>query len=521
MAEKTLKTRFKLRYDTLANWTKNNPVLLAGEVAIATIPTAAPASKQLPPVMIKVGDGASKFSELEWMSALAADVYPWAKAASKPSYDYSEISNAPTIPTVGNGKITIKQNNKEVGSFTVNQTDGTTISLTDTNTDTNTQYQLVLSGHTLKLQSKEKGAAAWSDVSGQSFTLPDNNTTYAFAEGTTNGAFSVTPSGGSAQSVKVHGLGNAAYKGVASSVTEAGTDLPSSAAVHSYVVNAINAVKQFQYEVVSTLPTASASTMGKIYLVAHAHGTQDGYDEFITLESGTATKTYSWEKIGNTDIDLTNYVKTLSGTANSGVVTNITKSGNTLTVTSKSLATSAPSASGSTLSFIDSVSQAADGKITATKKNISDVTDSAHGLMTAAMKKKLDSIAEGANAYELPIASSDAIGGVKPGTTSGKTYGVAVADDGSMTVTVPWTDNNTTYSAGIHISIDANHKISAAWPTSSDSGYAGINKTGTVTNVSTTANNGLKVTNGSTTPVVDIDDSVVFILDGGSSTAQV
>ena len=55
MAEKTLKTRFKLRYDTLANWVKNDPVLLAGEVAIATIPTAAPANKQLPPVMIDKG----------------------------------------------------------------------------------------------------------------------------------------------------------------------------------------------------------------------------------------------------------------------------------------------------------------------------------------------------------------------------------------------------------------------------------------------------------------------------------
>lgn len=44
------------------------------------------------------------------------------------------------------------------------------------------------------------------------FTMPsDNNTTYTFAEGTTNGTFSVTPSGGSSQSVAIHGLGSAAY----------------------------------------------------------------------------------------------------------------------------------------------------------------------------------------------------------------------------------------------------------------------------------------------------------------------
>lgn len=208
MAEKILKTRIQLRYDTLANWTTNNPVLKAGEIAIATIPTAAPANKQLPPVMFKVGNGTSKFNELDWASGLAADVYDWAKAATKPSYSYDEISGKPTIPTVGNGKITINQGGVKKGEFTVNQSTDTTINLTDIDTDT--QYQLALSGHTLKLQSKAKGATAWTDE--QTLTLPDNNTTYAFAEGTTNGAFSVTPSGSTtATSVKVHGLKSAAY----------------------------------------------------------------------------------------------------------------------------------------------------------------------------------------------------------------------------------------------------------------------------------------------------------------------
>lgn len=50
-------------------------------------------------------------------------------------------------------------------------------------------------------------------VNTKTITLPsDNNTTYTFAEGSTNGTFSVTPSGGSAQSVLIHGLGTAAYK---------------------------------------------------------------------------------------------------------------------------------------------------------------------------------------------------------------------------------------------------------------------------------------------------------------------
>jgi len=40
----------------------------------------------------------------------------------------------------------------------------------------------------------------------------DENTTYTFAEGSVNGKFSVTPSGGSAQSVPIHGLSDLAYK---------------------------------------------------------------------------------------------------------------------------------------------------------------------------------------------------------------------------------------------------------------------------------------------------------------------
>lgn len=43
------------------------------------------------------------------------------------------------------------------------------------------------------------------------WTDTDTNTTYTFASGTTNGAFQVTPSGSSAISVSIYGLGSAAY----------------------------------------------------------------------------------------------------------------------------------------------------------------------------------------------------------------------------------------------------------------------------------------------------------------------
>lgn len=53
----------------------------------------------------------------------------WAKAATKPSYNYSEINNTPTIPTVNNSTITIKQGEETKGTFTLNQTEDKTIEL--------------------------------------------------------------------------------------------------------------------------------------------------------------------------------------------------------------------------------------------------------------------------------------------------------------------------------------------------------------------------------------------------------
>ena len=50
------------------------------------------------------------------------------------SGSYNDLSNKPTIPTVGNGTITIKQAGTSKGTFTMNQSGNTTIELTDNNT---------------------------------------------------------------------------------------------------------------------------------------------------------------------------------------------------------------------------------------------------------------------------------------------------------------------------------------------------------------------------------------------------
>lgn len=93
MAEKILNTRIQLKYDTYANWKSVNPVLKAGEMALATIQSNADDIHSAPTVLIKVGDGTNKYNDLPWASAKAADVYSWAKTATKPEYEASEIKN--------------------------------------------------------------------------------------------------------------------------------------------------------------------------------------------------------------------------------------------------------------------------------------------------------------------------------------------------------------------------------------------------------------------------------------------
>ena len=170
MANTTLNTRIQLKYDTYANWTTNNPVLLSGEIAVVVVPASAGAVPNEPTVLFKVGDGSAKFNALQWVAAPAADVYSWAKASTKPTYTADEIEG---LEEYISGQIQ----------------------------DTDTQYQIIASGtNGIQLQSRPKTGGAWSNV-GSPITI-----TYTLETGTTNGTVSFNGT-----EVAVKGLGSAAY----------------------------------------------------------------------------------------------------------------------------------------------------------------------------------------------------------------------------------------------------------------------------------------------------------------------
>lgn len=84
-------------------------------------------------------------------------------------------------------------------------------------------------------------------------------------------------------------------------------------ATKKYVDDAIGNITEFDFQIVTTLPTTGVK--GVIYLIAHNHGTSDGYDEYIWV-------TDKFEKIGNTDINLSGYVTGTNLTAEKLVLGN-------------------------------------------------------------------------------------------------------------------------------------------------------------------------------------------------------
>ena len=70
-----LNVRFLLRHDSYENWTNINPYLEIGEIAIAYLSKIEDPSMET--VLIKTGPG--NYNDLPYVSALAADVFSWAK----------------------------------------------------------------------------------------------------------------------------------------------------------------------------------------------------------------------------------------------------------------------------------------------------------------------------------------------------------------------------------------------------------------------------------------------------------
>lgn len=174
-------------------------------------------------------------------------------------------------------------------------------------------------------------------------------------------------------------------------------------------------------EVVTALPTTNIKK--HIYLIRDASGvSQNQYEEYIYTGDTSATYDASkWEKLGDfrATVDLADYAKK----SEAATELQITSHGTQVNFT---------------LLDIDG------GEISDTV--LTQATSTQAGVMAASDKKKLDGIADNANNYSLPTASSTIKGGITLGyPQSGKNYPVVLDSNGKAYVNVPWTDTNTTY----------------------------------------------------------------------------
>lgn len=174
-------------------------------------------------------------------------------------------------------------------------------------------------------------------------------------------------------------------------------------------------------EVVTALPTTNIKK--HIYLIKDPKGVaQNLYEEYIYTGDTSATYDASkWEKLGDfrAIVDLADYAKKSEAMYSASVYHNV--------------------------SYIHLEFDDINEDSLATF-DLKAVTGSTAGVMIPSDKNKLDGIANNANNYSLPTASSTTKGGITLGySQSGKNYPVALDGNGKAYVNVPWTDTNTTY----------------------------------------------------------------------------
>ena len=168
-----------------------------------------------------------------------------------------------------------------------------------------------VSGHTVTPEKTTITLPAETAETPVSIGTSKTATATATHGGTIKAITSLTASGHSitptVTTITLPSVGAAASKGVDTTVTANSANLITSGGVNTAINNAINGITKFDIEVVTELPATGVK--GTIYLIAHSHsdGAVDSYDEYIW---NTAIETPAFEKIGNTDIDLSAYAKT-------------------------------------------------------------------------------------------------------------------------------------------------------------------------------------------------------------------
>nr|DAI07877.1 MAG TPA: hyaluronidase [Caudoviricetes sp.] len=357
MATKTLNTRIKSKIDTLSNWQTASTVLFAGEIGVATIAANAvlpsdlsALTGHLPAIVIKVGDGTKGWNELPYLSAFGADVYDWAKAETKPLYAATEITGLADFISGeindtntqysfsydnGNNQLVIQKKDVKDTGFVAYQTvdipipdltgyiqkaEGNVVAdeLTSWTVDGKVKgsgiqsdnVQVHLTGATpgnvaiVGINGAiVDGNKALSDIQTKLTTATANNILTANADGF------IQDSGKGIDSVQFKVAGSKVgdipkFKDTTGELIDSGV-LLDSLATQAWVTEQLGGITGVTFQIVASyeeLPTTGEN--GVIYLVPNGKTGNNAYDEYIWV---TSDGTGKYEKIGSTEVDLSDY----------------------------------------------------------------------------------------------------------------------------------------------------------------------------------------------------------------------
>ena len=205
----------------------------------------------------------------------------------------------------------------------------------------------------------------------------------------------------------------------------------------------------------------SASTMYIIYLVEETVGASD-MGEFMTVDNGSsANPRYTWEKIGSTAADLSNYVPKTTKVNNKALSSDITLDSDDLEYDGSAFTPTSTTLTGAfdyLYNIISGINSSYVDKAYFTAKGALLVGTGASTYTTLAVgsENKILKVVSGTPSWEteysysLPLAASGTRGGIQIGyTQSGKNYPVQLSSEKAY-VNVPWTD--TTYESKAAVS---------------------------------------------------------------------
>lgn len=555
--ENIINTRIQLRYDTWQNWSNTSVagkggrlILKKGEIGICAVPQQAPdiTGNVLPPAIVfKVGDGVvgedgtitgTEFCNLPWASALAADVHPWAKTKDKPTYDYSEITSTPDYR--------IQADEQE--------------------------------GHVFYLQSRKKGEEEWMTIS--TITIPDNDTTSLTITAAAKGDEVITltgTDGTNGVSYEAKHAEKGPKDGYESKSNEAAINGSGASETikipHIEVDKYGHVIAAEDKDVTITMPTIPEALKSPAALTIQVNGTtKDSYDgseakvvnisaadlgisgamSFLGLSStpitdgGTQKPTIGgsvigpkpgdvvlrddkefvwttenkWEELGDESSHALKGVKIEGGAGLTGGGT--LEDNRTIEHAVPTGASEGAKGSSESRTYIKTVTTDEFGHVTGVTTGTETVTDTntAHGHTAGAgLSVSGNGGISGTTTYSLKSASTDEIGGIQvskvntetvtvnEGTSiAGRYYPVELNKDNKAIVNVPWTNN------------DTNQQIKAFNNNDQKEVTFGSNDV-----VEMKAGIGLKISANATDKTItyDIDDSVIFVLNGGSATTVI